>query len=130
MAGRDLTAGELEVKLDGISDQLKVISENMLTKGVFDVWNHGIDQRFVRTEDRQREIEKSFATLRSEFAAELEKVKTDLTADLKQIRKDREDDKQDIENFKRSRFNSLLILILGVPVAVVTTGITIFLWPR
>lgn len=60
MAGRDLTTGELEVKLDAIMEQLTSMSKVIVTRDLFDTWRDGNNDRLTRLEgDVRRWIETS-----------------------------------------------------------------------
>ena len=56
MDGRkDYTTGELAVLLNTILDNVKDIRNDMLTKGEFNTWREGLNDRLVRLEDDHKE---------------------------------------------------------------------------
>lgn len=55
MADREPTVGELGVKLDGMTDQLKDIRKEMFTQSLFTAWQGGNEARLTRIEADQKE---------------------------------------------------------------------------
>jgi hypothetical protein len=133
---RDLTPGEIGIKLDGLTDQLKDIRSNMFTTDLFGSWREGNEARVRRIEDDQKEwtrvstqahaelggqINTSTATGKSErerMAAELRAEISAVAAALELSKETQTDikEKQDARRYDlvKAVALSLLVAVLGV----------------
>lgn len=142
-APRDMTPGELEVKLDSLISLVTDMSKTMVTRDVFDAWQRGNDDRIRRLEDDLKQwikesteahisLEKDSKARHQESAAELRSTNDALRAKIdkevssvtnrldKEVTKintrQDETDKQRVEDerdLKRARQSSVNIWIVA-----------------
>lgn len=141
-APRDMTTGELQVRLDSFENNfmsvLQEIRNTMLTEAVFEARWASYEQRVTRLEEdlkawireateahirldseskaRHKETEAVVDALEVKLQAEVDKAKSNARADHKSIRELLEKTRQDTESVKRSRINIWLaagVAILG-----------------
>lgn len=141
-APRDMTTGELEVRLDSFESNvmavLQEIRNNMVTEAVFEARWAAYEQRVTRIEKdlqewiresteahvsldrdskaRHKETEAAMEAMKVKLESDIDKSKANTRTELRQLRTDFEESKKDTETVKRSRINIWLaagVAILG-----------------
>lgn len=139
-APRDMTPGELTVRLDGLESNilaaLKVIQDSMVTTQVLDAKFVGVDQRVGRLEKDHAEwknestrahvqLEADSKTRHAETTSDMDKMNTNLRtkidkdtatlhAEMKEIKSQRAEDEKDIKGAKRAQTNIWIAAGLAV----------------
>lgn len=132
MVERDLTAGELGIKLDGVSDQLKQIRSEMFTTALFAAWRDGNEARLVRLEDDQKEWARISTQAHEQLAgqitaalandkAEREKLKVSVNADIARVAADLAGLKEDQETIKEKQEARRYDLVKSISLAVLVS---------
>jgi phage-related minor tail protein len=136
MVDREPTTGELAVKLDLVLSNLAVVTENMVTKDVFETWRQGNNDRIQRSEDTLREwiktsteahvaLDKDSRARHQESAAELAKANDAIRAKIdkeitvqntrwENLEKERKSEEKDLKAARRSSINIWIVAALAV----------------
>lgn len=140
MAGRELTPGELEVKLDGILGRLTDIQNSMLTKELFEAYRDASNDRIRRTEDDLKEWTKvstsAHVELDSNSKARHAETEARIDAEVQKLvtRLDKADERDfQLEQLAKAnsegRIKMYVTLALGGVVTIVTSLIISFFTP-
>lgn len=150
-APRDMTTGELEVRLDSFESNfmavLQEIRNNMLTEAVFEARWASYEQRVTRLEEdhkawvresteahlrlesdskaRHKETEAVVSALELKLQAEIDRAKSSSRADHKSIQVELKETRKEAESVKRSRIN----IWLAAAVAIIGSILTKILMP-
>jgi len=136
MVDRESTVGELGVKLDGITDQLKDMRKEMFTQSLFNAWQNGYEARMARIENDQKDwarvstqahadLSGQITAKAVEAKAERDKLEVTLRAETSEVVAALElaklEQKKIIERQEARRYDlvkavglSLLVAVLGI----------------